>query len=93
MMWSRSDLDEFLRGVPVGDTVPGCTGTPRNRGEHEQEVGHEMERLHSRAPDPKRQNLAKVISLAGFREAFLRESVGAPEPDAAVAKEAASCLH
>jgi hypothetical protein len=43
--------------------------------------------------EEKRQNLAKVISLAGFREAFLYGSVGAPESAAAGAGEAASCLH
>ena len=39
--------------------------------------------------EEKRQSLAKVISLAGFREAFLREAVGAPESAAAGAEEAA----
>ena len=43
--------------------------------------------------EEKRQSLAKVISLAGFREAFLHGSVGAPEPAAAGAGEAESCLH
>jgi hypothetical protein len=42
MMWHRSDLDHFLRGAPPGRTIQGCAGSPRPRGEHEQEVGHAM---------------------------------------------------
>ncbi len=39
--------------------------------------------------EEKRQILARVLSLAGFREAFLRGSVGAPESAATEAGEAA----
>jgi hypothetical protein len=43
--------------------------------------------------EQKRQSLAKVTSLARFRDAFLHGSVGAPESAATSANEAASCLH
>jgi integrase len=39
--------------------------------------------------EEKRENLARVISVAGFRQAFLRDGVGAPESASAGAGEAA----
>jgi hypothetical protein len=55
--------------------------------------GHATERMKQHYEtvnvEEKRQSLARVISLAGFREAFLRDGVGAPESAAEEAGEAA----